>query len=155
MLGTRRQARGQGIRRLFRRQARHAQLDQMGQRDVHHARLVDVLVRDGFRRVAQEQLAQPVRLLEMRAHLHHRHAGRERARRQRHRLHQRGGGAFTGQGGAQPAVLRHAVGPAVSPDVAGAAETEIAQYQMGVVRAGLAAIQSCRKAAASWNGTME
>lgn len=112
MLGARREPCGQGLRRLIRLQARHAVFRQMRERGVHQAGFLDIVFRDGFRRIAFEQLAQPIRLFEMRRHLHHGHAGRDGTRRQRHGFQQRGGGGFAGQGGADPAILRHAVCPA-------------------------------------------
>lgn len=136
MLGARREPCGQGLRRLIRLQARHAVFRQMRQRGVHQAGVLDIVVGNGFRRIAFEQLAQPIRLFEMRRHLHHGHAGRDGTRRQRHGFQQRGGGRFAGQGGADPAILRHAVRPAKAADIRGAAEAEVTQDQMGVVGVG-------------------
>lgn len=117
VLGTRRQPSGQGLRRLVRLQAWHAVVRQMRLRGVHQAGFLDIVFRNGFRGIAFEQLVQPIRLFEVRRHLHHGHAGRHRARRKRHGLQERCGGAFTCKRRADPAVLRDAVRPAEAADI--------------------------------------
>lgn len=82
---------------------------------------------------AFEQLAQPIRLFEVRRHLHHGHIGRDGARRKRLGFQQRGGGGFAGRDGADPPILRHAVRPAEATGIPGAAEAEVTRDQVGVV----------------------